>query len=192
MIVKPKPDGGDIQPPPIYLPTEGVRWIPLFEDQPKGWRGTARGRARVGLVVGIFAAAIVLILVAILSISAGEPETFAGLLGIGGAVAAGLFMVFTGVGLLASEALRAVRVTEDGSVRTPMVNIMGGAGVDKVLITVKEGLQGLTPARALIFAGAFILAVAALGSGISSESDAGDIGGTPAGTAPATTTAPNT
>lgn len=90
--------------------------------------------------------------------------------GITGAVVGGLVLVCAGIGQLHGEVLHAQDV-EPQRVRPAVLESTGVADVVRAL---KEGVGGLTAARSMVFAGAALLAIAALGAGLSALGGDGD------------------
>ena len=138
-------------------------WKPLHPDAVAAgklsatWSFVAAVTASVVFVLGLFLVGL-------------SDEFSAGLVAILGAVSGGILLLGVGVGMLQLEALRAESVTipigAEGTIRS--ADDAGGAVLPaETLKELRQGLAGLTTARAAIFAGAFLLAVAALGGGIS-------------------------
>ncbi|GEM_PF-3742930 len=109
----------------------------------------------------------------------------AAVVGIAGAVVGGLLLVCAGIGQMHGEVLHA----EDTTPARPPADRRGvwkGAETAAVVVrALREGIAGLTAARSLVFAGAALLAVAALGAGLSA------LGGADAGTEPAADPSPS-
>jgi hypothetical protein len=106
----------------------------------------------------------------------------AAVVGITGAVVGGLLLVCAGIGQMHGEVLHA----EDASAPLPPGSLgLAVRGLDPVAVVhaLKEGIGGLTAARSMVFAGAALLAVAALGAGVSA------LGGS--GTTPGATPSPS-
>ncbi|MFC4555377.1 hypothetical protein [Georgenia faecalis] len=128
----------------------------------------------IGLIVGVVALVLAAVVV-------GEDRL--ALLAIGAAVVGGLAMIGAGIGWLAGEVLRAEPARP--SIQTLAAD--GFAPIGEMFATLKEGLGGMTAPRALIFAGAFLLAVAAIAGAITAGGEAPDPDPTPTET---TVTAP--
>lgn len=86
-----------------------------------------------------------------------------GVVAVAGAVAGGLLLLGAGIGMLSGEALRA---HAESRPRQRADRGLELGDVTAVATGLKEGLSGLTAARALVFAGAFLLAVAAIAGAI--------------------------
>jgi hypothetical protein len=144
-----------------YQRIEGVTWTPLHD--------AAGVKTEVSLwrTIGyVLAGAVVLVVIVALA-QAGElaAATPMGVIAIGGAVVGGLLLLGAGIGMLSGEALRAQETVApaDVSVR----GLDAGVPVADLAKGLREGLAGLTAARALVFAGAFLLAVAAIAGALS-------------------------
>lgn len=165
---EPEPETPAGPPASPYPETDGVVWVPVYS----GTEVTAE--ARKWITVGWVTAAVVGLLVVVLLVS--EEGLGAAVLGVGGAVVAGLLLVAAGIGLVLGEALRAERVrppqTERFALSAPSLS-------PELLKTLREGLSGLTAGRSLVFAGVFLLAVAAIGGGVSAAGADGADGSDP-------------
>jgi len=153
-----------------YPVIDGIVWKPLHPD------GVAAGKLSA---TWSFVAAISAVVVFVLGLFlVGFADEFsAGLVAILGAVSGGILLLGVGVGMLQLEALRAESVSMPIGAEGRIRSADGGAAAVLPAETLKElrqGLAGLTTARAAIFAGAFLLAIAALGGGISLTGDAAD------------------
>ncbi len=140
---------------------EGINWKPLHPQA-----AAARKLSTTWSFGGAIVAGVVFVLG---FVAAGLTDGISGgLVALLGAVAGGVVLVSAGLGMLQLEALRAESVTiptGDGPDRRSLTD---GAALDPALLKeLRQGLAGLTAARAAIFAGAFLLAVAAIGGGIS-------------------------
>ena len=180
-------------PQPLYAAIPGIRWVPLYDGNGTDPKGPA-DRAKLWMRIGTIGAGVVAAAVVLLAILLGDSDNLGTVIGVGGAVAVGLLMICVGIGLLTGEALRAERVVARPP--TPQVTAEAFTGDDltKYATVLQEGLRGLTAARALVFAGALLLSIAALAGGISTAGSDGDGDGNGDGTsteAPATTPAPS-
>lgn len=167
----PPPVGTAPEPPPApppgspYPETDGVVWVPVHS----GTEVTAE--ARRWTTIGWVTAAVIGLVAIVLILR--QDGLGAVVLGIGGAVAAGVLLVTSGIGLVLGEALRAERVPP------PQTERFAASALSlspELLKTLREGLSGLTAGRSLVFAGVFLLAVAAIGGGVSAAAADGEDG----------------
>jgi hypothetical protein len=146
---------------------EGIVWKPLYPD------GVAAGKlSATWSFVAVIAALVVFVLG--LFLVGFSDEFSAGLVAMLAAVSGGILLIGVGVGMLQLEALRAESVSMPIGVEGTVRSLDGTAAAVLPAETLKElrqGLAGLTAARAAIFAGAFLLAISALGGGISLAGD---------------------
>lgn len=173
-----------------YQQVEGVDWVPVYDSA--GVDGQIASWRRVG---GWSAGVVALLAVLIAVLPVGDGHEL-GILAVAGAVAAGLLLLGAGVGLMAGEALRAEKVVArvpDADVRVRGLTAdtaVSGSFLEGALTSLGEGLKGLTAARALVFAGAFLLAVAAVAGGLAgagAQADGENGGSTPTPTPSVTT-----
>lgn len=164
-------DDGSWAPPTI----DGIRWVPMYDaietkNYVSRWSLMGYGLAAATLVAGL-----------VLGIASDVDE--AALVGVIGAVVAGLLLVCIGIGLLAGESLRAesVPAISDSAESVAGVRMFTVNDISKIGEVFVKGLSGLTAPRAAIFAGAFLLAIAAIGGGITATGD-GDDGSGPGST----------
>ncbi|MBK9741218.1 MAG: hypothetical protein IPO93_17405 [Actinobacteria bacterium] len=143
-----------------YPQVPGVAWVPMYGE--KASRSHDANWRRLGyLSAGVVA---VLALVALWRMD-GDPAGQFGVVAIAGAVAGGLLLLGAGIGMLSGEALRAQAVPPNPTRRADR-DLLGG-DIAAVATGLKEGLSGLTAARSLVFAGAFLLSVSAIAGAIS-------------------------
>ncbi|NCT90124.1 hypothetical protein GXB85_04030 [Cellulomonas sp. APG4] len=157
-----------------YQKVEGVEWVPVYD------KAGVEGQISTWRRVGGWAAGAVALLAALMAVLPVGDGHELGILAVAGAVAAGLLLLGAGVGLMAGEALRAEKVVArvpDADVRVRALSddaTVSGSFLEGALTSLGEGLKGLTAARALVFAGAFLLAVAAVAGGVAGTGAAGD------------------
>lgn len=142
-----------------YQKIEGVTWTPVYDEV--GVKGEVSLWRTIGYVL---AGAVVLVVIVALA-QAGDlaAATPMGVIAIGGAVVGGLLLLGAGIGMLSGEALRAQAAPTPGAPDRGF----DATGVGEIAKGLREGLAGLTAARALVFAGAFLLAIAAIAGALS-------------------------
>lgn len=147
---------------------EGIAWKPLHPEAVSARQlSTTWSLAGAGVAGAVFVLGFVVV---------GLTDGFSGgLVALLAAAAAGIVLVVVGLGMLQLEALRAEAVAIPVAVEGHMRSLAEGAPPavlgPEALKELRQGLAGLTAARAAVFAGAFLLAVAALGGGLSLAGD---------------------
>lgn len=173
----PPSTGGPATPPPapeegsVWDSVEGVEWLPLYKKEAVETQVSTRTRQGLWGGGAVLAACIVVALL--------RQDVAVELLTLGVAAAVGLFLVMTGVGLVSGEVLYAAEKTRPVRPPDPVLGVMGG-GLGATFSGLTDGLKGLTPGRALVFAGAALLIGLVVGGGLAAgEGEDGEESGTP-------------
>lgn len=175
-------DGDGKDEGPLYAKVDGVVWRPLYSHQ------QAAKLAGRFIRRGVWAGAVVLVVGGAVAVFR---DGSAELLPLAVAAAAGVVLVLVGIGLLVGETLHAV--TEEVEVRGPGAGrpggraLAGGAGWTAVTTGLSDGIKGLTPGRALVFAGTLLLIGLAVGGGLAAGGEEGGDGSSGTPSAPAST-----